>query len=64
MHIVTLTASILGFCLMMLLGVLSALQELFDGSVHQPPSMPAPELFNGGQDRNTDLSRTSQTMTG
>jgi len=64
MHIVIVAASILGFCLVLMLGVLNVLQELFDRSVHQPPWMPAPERFEHGQDRNADLSRTSQRMTG
>jgi len=64
MNIIIAIALILSFCLGLLVALLSVLQDLFACSAHQPPSMPAPERFELGLDRHTDLSRTSQTMTG
>jgi hypothetical protein len=36
-------ALIIGFCVLLLVGLLNVLRDLFARSVHQQPSIPAPE---------------------
>jgi hypothetical protein len=40
-------ALIFGFCLLLLVGLLSVLQDLFARSAHPQPSIPEPELGPG-----------------
>jgi hypothetical protein len=53
---------ILGFCVMLLFGTLSVLQDLFALSAHQIPAIPGPEADRQRQHEDTDLRGTSQTM--
>lgn len=61
MHIVAAIALILGFCLLLLFGLISVLQDLFARSVHQYPSVPVPEPVSRHEHQAAGLSQTSQT---
>lgn len=53
---------VLGFCVVLLFGILSVLRDLFGLSAHQIPAIPGPEADRRRQREDTGLPGTSQTM--